>query len=70
VEQLKKIHPDLKLDLIDLLNAQSAVNSRNSIMGTSPKSVEQAISTLNQDLAKMKEEISRIRDNFSGMISQ
>jgi argininosuccinate lyase len=70
VEQLKKIHPDLKLDLIDLLNAQSAVYSRNSVMGTSPKSVEQAISTLNQDLAKMKEEISRIRDNFSGMISQ
>jgi argininosuccinate lyase len=69
-EQLKKIHPELKPEVLDLLNAQSAVDSRNSTMGTSSKSVDRAISTLNEDLTKMMKEISRIRDNFSGMISQ
>jgi argininosuccinate lyase len=69
-EQLSKIHSQLKPDLINLLNAQAAVDSRSSGMGTAPKSVDRAISELNGDLAKMMQEISRIRDNFSGMISQ
>ena len=69
-EQLKKIHPQLKPEVLDLLNAQAAIDSRSSTMGTSPKSVDQAITELNGELAKMMQEISRIRDNFSGMISQ
>ena len=70
VEQLSKIHSQLKDDVLKLLNPQSAIDSRSSGMGTSPKSVEAAISTLNSDLKNMMKEISRIRDNFSGMISQ
>ena len=70
VQQLNKIHPQLKADVLSLLNAQAAINSRSSGMGTSPKAVEAAISTLNNDLKNMIKEISRIRDNFSGMISQ
>jgi argininosuccinate lyase len=70
VQQLNKIHPQLKADVLSLLNAQAAIDSRGSGMGTSPKSVEVAISTLNTDLKNMMKEISRIRDNFSGMISQ
>jgi len=69
-EQLNKIHPQLKPEVLDLLNAQAAIESRSSGMGTSPKSVDRAITELNADLAKMMREISRIRDNFSGMISQ
>ena len=70
VEQLSKIHSQLKDDVLKLLNPQSAIDSRSSGMGTSPKSVEAAISTLNSNLKNMMKEISRIRDNFSGMISQ
>jgi argininosuccinate lyase len=69
-EQLTKINPQLKADVLRLLNAQAAIDSRSSGMGTSPKSVVAAISTLNSDLKNMMKEISRIRDNFSGMISQ
>jgi argininosuccinate lyase len=69
-EQLNKIHPQLKSEVLDLLNAQAAIDSRSSGMGTSSKSVDQAITELNGELAKMMQEISRIRDNFSGMISQ
>jgi argininosuccinate lyase len=69
-EQLSKIHSQLKPDVLNLLNAQAAIDSRSSGMGTSPKSVVQAITELNRELAKMMHEISRIRDNFSGMISQ
>jgi argininosuccinate lyase len=69
-EQLTKINPQLKADVLSLLNAQAAIDSRSSGMGTSPKSVVAAISTLNSDLKNMMKEISRIRDNFSGMISQ
>ena len=69
-EQLSKIHSQLKPDVLNLLNAQAAIDSRSSGMGTAPKSVDQAISELNGDLTKMMQEISRIRDNFSGMISQ
>ncbi len=69
-EQLGKIHSQLKPDVLNLLNAQAAIDSRSSGMGTAPKSVDRAITMLNGDLAKMMQEISRIRDNFSGMISQ
>ena len=69
-DQLSKINAQLNADLLDLLNSKAAVDSRNSKMGTSSKSVKAAISKLNDDLAKMMQEISRIRDNFSGMISQ
>jgi argininosuccinate lyase len=69
-EQLTKINPQLKADVLSLLNAQAAIDSRSSGMGTSPKSVVAAIFTLNSDLKNMMKEISRIRDNFSGMISQ
>ena len=69
-EELSKIHPYLKSDVLNLLNAQSAIESRSSSMGTSPKSVTNAISTLNDQLSEMMQKISRIRDNFSGMISQ
>jgi argininosuccinate lyase len=69
-EQLNKIHPQLKPEVLDRLNAQAAIDSRSSGMGTSSKSVDQAITELNGELAKMMQEISRIRDNFSGMISQ
>ena len=68
-EQLGKIHSQLKPDVLNLLNAQAAIDSRSSGMGTAPKSVDRAITMLNGDLAKMMQEISRIRDNFSGMIS-
>lgn len=69
-EQLSKIHSQLKPDVLTLLNAQAAIDSRSSGMGTAPKSVDRAVTVLNGDLAKMMQEISRIRDNFSGMISQ
>lgn len=69
-EQLSKIHSQLKPDVLYLLNAQAAIDSRSSGMGTAPKSVDRAVTVLNGDLAKMMQEISRIRDNFSGMISQ
>ena len=69
-EELSKIHPNLKSDVLNLLNAKSAIESRSSTMGTSPKSVTHAISTLNGELSEMMQKISRIRDNFSGMISQ
>ena len=70
LDQLKKINSQLKPDLLDLLNSKTAIDSRSSIMGTSPISVKGAISKLNDELNKMMQEISRIRDNFSGMISQ
>jgi argininosuccinate lyase len=70
VEVLGGFHPDLKLEVLGQLNVSSAVNSRNSDMGTSPKSVVTAISTLEGDLNKQMEQISRIRKAFSGMISQ
>ena len=70
IEELSKIHPNLKSDVLNLLNAKSAIESRSSTMGTSPKSVTHAISTLNGELSEMLQKISRIRDNFSGMISQ
>ena len=69
-EQLSKIHSQLKPDVLTLLSAQAAIDSRSSGMGTAPKSVDRAVTVLNGDLAKMMQEISRIRDNFSGMISQ
>lgn len=70
VEVLGGFHPDLKLEVLGQLNVSSAVNSRNSDMGTSPKSVVTAISTLEGELNRQMQEISRIRKAFSGMISQ
>jgi argininosuccinate lyase len=69
-EALVKIHPNLKSDVLQLLTVQSAVETRSSEMGTAPKSVRSAIAALNKDLAGMLQEISRIRDGYSGMISQ
>ncbi len=70
VAELSKIHPDLKMDLLDILNVQSAVESRSSDMGTAPKSVKLAILKIDKELADFLQEISRIRIAFSGMISQ
>lgn len=70
VEVLGGFHPELKLEVLGHLNVSSAVNSRNSDMGTSPKSVVTAISTLEGELNRQMQEISRIRKAFSGMISQ
>jgi argininosuccinate lyase len=70
VEVLSGFHPELKSDLLDQLNVLSAVNSRSSGMGTSPKSVASSISTLEGELNEHMQEISRIRKAFSGMISQ
>ena len=70
IAELTKIHPNLKEDLLASLNVQSAVNSRGSIMGTAAPSVKSAISEMEKELAKTDSEISRIRTQFSGMISQ
>ena len=70
IEQLNKIHFQLKPDVLDLLQARAAIESRNSAMGTSPKSVARAISAVEDQLSEMLKKISRIRDGFSGMISQ
>jgi argininosuccinate lyase len=69
VEVLGGFHPELKSEVLGELNVFSAVNSRNSDMGTSPKSVTAAISTLEGELNRLMQEISRIRKAFSGMIS-
>ncbi len=69
-EVLGGFHPELKSDVLGQLNALNAVNSRNSNMGTSPKSVAASISTLEIELNRQMQEISRIRKAFSGMISQ
>jgi len=70
VEVLAGFHPELKSEVLGQLNVLSAVNSRNSDMGTSPKSVAASISTLEGELNRQMQEISRIRKAFSGMISQ
>lgn len=70
VEVLGGFHPELKSEVLGQLNVSSAVNSRNSDMGTSPKSVAASISTLEGELTRQMQEISRIRKAFSGMISQ
>jgi argininosuccinate lyase len=70
VEVLVGFHPDLKSEVLGQLNVLSAVNSRNSDMGTSPKSVAASIATLEGELNRQMQEISRIRKAFSGMISQ
>ena len=70
LDQLSKINANLKADLLGLLNAKSAIDSRKSGMGTASASVKNAISKLNDELRISMQEISRIRDNFSGMISQ
>ena len=70
LEELAKIHPSLNSQIINQLDAKSAIDLRASNMGTSPKSVRNAISKSNEDLRGKINEISRIRDNFSGMISQ
>jgi len=70
VEVLAGFHPELKSEVLGQLNVLSAVNSRNSDMGTSPKSVAASISTLESELNRQMQEISRIRKAFSGMISQ
>ncbi|NBU94013.1 MAG: argininosuccinate lyase, partial [Actinobacteria bacterium] len=62
--------PSLKSDVLQFLTVQNAVETRTSEMGAAPKSVRSAISALNKDLAGMLQEISRIRDGYSGMISQ
>jgi argininosuccinate lyase len=70
VNVLAGFHPELKSEVLSQLNVLSAVNSRNSDMGTSPKSVVASISTLEGELNRQMQEISRIREAFSGMISQ
>ena len=70
VEVLGGFHPELKSEVLGQLNVLSAVNSRNSDMGTSPKSVAASISNLEGELNRQMQEISRIRKAFSGMISQ
>ena len=70
IEQLNKIHFQLKPDVLDLLQARVAIESGASAMGTSPKSVARAISAVEDQLSEMLKKISRIRDGFSGMISQ
>jgi argininosuccinate lyase len=70
VEVLTGFHPELKSDVLNQLNVLSAINSRNSDMGTSPKSVAASISTLEGELNRQMQQISRIRKAFSGMISQ
>ena len=69
-DHLEKIHPSLKAEILHKLDAKGAIHSRESIMGTAPKSVERAISKCADDLGRKLKEISRIRDTFSGMISQ
>ena len=70
IEVLGGFHPELKAEVLGQLNVLSAVNSRNSDMGTSPKSVAASISNLEGELNRQMQEISRIRKAFSGMISQ
>jgi argininosuccinate lyase len=69
-EQLSVLHPELDTDLFQLLTVEAAVKSRNSLMGTAPKSVEASIKELDKVLNRYSSEISRIRESFSGMISQ
>jgi argininosuccinate lyase len=69
-EQLSILHPELNADLFQLLTVEAAVKSRNSPMGTAPKSVEASIKELDKVLNRYGSEISRIRESFSGMISQ
>ena len=69
-EQLSVLHPELDTDLFQLLTVEAAVKSRNSPMGTAPKSVETSIKELDKVLNRYGSEISRIRESFSGMISQ
>ena len=66
---LSSIHPQLTGDVRKYLNADGAIGSRTSSNGTSPTSVRQQISELNEQIKEDSNWIADERKRFSGMMA-
>ena len=67
---LAAINPKLVDGIRSLLNAQNAIDSRKSALGTAPTSVEKQILEVNMATVTARVWISNAQDRFSGMMSQ
>jgi len=66
--QLLAIHPALTGEVKAFLNVKGAVASRTSSMGTSQKSVMEALAQLKKEISAVDEVIANQRKRLSGMI--
>jgi argininosuccinate lyase len=66
--ELSAIHPELKLDLMQLLTVSGAISTRTSSLGTSISSVKEQISQLRDATKEAKLWISNEVERFSGMM--
>lgn len=67
-DQLLKFHPQLTSQVRQYLNAEGAIASRTSLMGTAKNSVSDALSNLENELSAVDGVINTLRKEFSGMI--
>ena len=67
---LAAINPKLVDGIRSLLNAQNAIDSRKSALGTAPTSVEKQILEVNMATVTARVWISNAQERFSGMMSQ
>ena len=67
---LAAINPKLVDGIRSLLNAQNAIDSRKSALGTAPTSVEKQILEVNVATVTARVWISNAQERFSGMMSQ
>jgi argininosuccinate lyase len=66
--QLLAIHPALTVEVKAFLNVKGAVASRTSSMGTSQKSIAEALTLLKKEISAVDEVIANQRKRLSGMI--
>lgn len=66
--QLLAIHPSLTGEVKAFLNVKGAVDSRSSLMGTSPNSVAAVLTQLKKEISAVDEVIANQRKRLSGMI--
>jgi argininosuccinate lyase len=67
--ELLEIDPGLSANLRNFLTAEAAIDSRNSISGTSTKSVQAQLGQLEEKIRGYSSWITGERKRFSGMMS-
>lgn len=68
--EMKKLHPLLDKDLLEMLDAKRAISARSTPNGTAPSSVADQIKKIRRENEEVKAWISGVRKRFSGMMGQ
>jgi argininosuccinate lyase len=67
--EFQKFSTEIEVELLASLNPQSAVNSRNSVMGTNPDSVAKAIAANQIEISELHRKFSDQLKALSGKLS-